>query len=52
VNIICFPLLFEGDLKDRGKKIETIEGFGMPDKLHPLQESFVDIFLIYVDWRC
>ena len=25
-----------------GKKVVTIEGIGTPDKLHPLQETFVD----------
>jgi len=32
--------------KARGKKIETIEGLGASDKLHPLQESFVEDFAV------
>lgn len=32
--------------KARGKKIETIEGLGTSDKLHPLQESFVEDFAV------
>ncbi len=29
-------------LKAEGAVVETIEGIGRPDKLHPLQESFMD----------
>ncbi|MDD4239643.1 MAG: (2Fe-2S)-binding protein [Desulfotomaculaceae bacterium] len=29
-------------LKAEGAIVETIEGIGRPDKLHPLQESFMD----------
>lgn len=29
-------------LQAEGKKIETIEGLGTPQKLHPLQESFIN----------
>ncbi|MBL7175418.1 MAG: (2Fe-2S)-binding protein [Desulfobacteraceae bacterium] len=32
--------------KARGKKIETIEGLGTSDMLHPLQESFVEDFAV------
>ena len=33
----CLVLALQADFKE----IETIEGLGTPDKLHPLQESFV-----------
>lgn len=29
-------------MKAEGSKVETIEGIGSPDKLHPLQVSFMD----------
>ena len=32
--------------KARGKKIQTIEGLGTADMLHPLQQSFVDHFAV------
>jgi aerobic-type carbon monoxide dehydrogenase small subunit (CoxS/CutS family) len=30
----------------KGRKIETIEGLGSPEELHPLQQAFVDNFAI------
>jgi aerobic carbon-monoxide dehydrogenase small subunit len=29
-------------LQAQGKGVETIEGLGMPEQLHPLQKSFID----------
>lgn len=33
-------------LQARGKKILTIEGLGTADKLHPLQQAFLDYFAV------
>jgi aerobic-type carbon monoxide dehydrogenase small subunit (CoxS/CutS family) len=33
-------------LQARGKKIFTIEGLGTADKLHPLQQAFLDYFAV------
>jgi aerobic-type carbon monoxide dehydrogenase small subunit (CoxS/CutS family) len=29
-------------LRAQGRRVETVEGLGSPDRLHPIQEAFVD----------
>jgi putative selenate reductase molybdopterin-binding subunit len=37
---VCTCLLLA--LRAEGRHVETIEGLGTPDKLHPVQQAFVD----------
>jgi len=39
-NLVCACLILSAEID--GKKIETIEGMAEGDKLHPLQEKFIE----------